>query len=105
MDAHIGGMEANNGAWRVFMPMLADLDPFDEGQNPDPHKIDAYPQHFLPRTRMFCHFRAGLQTQCWRIEIRMQRIKNTNPETILVQKYRPILFLQEELMTICLTDF
>ncbi len=41
MDAHNGGVEAQNGAWRVCMPVVTGLHHFDEEQDPDPHKIEA----------------------------------------------------------------
>ncbi len=48
-----------------------------------------------------CRYAAGgLKSAC-----SVSRVTNTNPETILVYKYSPIIFLLEELMTICLTDF
>ncbi len=46
MNAHNGGIEAQNGACRICMPVVAALYDFEEGQDPDPHQSEkADPQH------------------------------------------------------------
>jgi hypothetical protein len=38
MDAHNRGLDAKNGAWRVYIPVVADSHHFDEGG--DPHRSE-----------------------------------------------------------------
>ncbi len=40
MGAHNGGVEAQNGARRVYRPVVADLCRLDEEQDPDPHQSE-----------------------------------------------------------------
>ncbi len=66
--------------WELCMPVVTNLQHCDEEQDPDPHKVEAQPQHFLPGTRMLCHF-SWLQIRCRRIEIRIRRIKTYKYES------------------------
>ncbi len=42
MVVHIGGVTGPNVALEVFRPMIADLHPFDEEQDPDPYLYSCY---------------------------------------------------------------
>ncbi len=67
MDAHIGGLETQNGAVEgTWSPVVADLHGFDTEQDPDPIRIKVKNQ-----------FRVGINVKrgIW-IRIEVMRIRN-----------------------------